>query len=90
MSIFESMKVGESFDSIYEYEDLLRTIKEAEYDDLIEEVPVMLRRVVPQVEHWYREKRTGIIYSVRPPEFPARGYWGPVPVGEFQLPGRLQ
>lgn len=53
MSIFLSMKDGETFSSIYEYEGLLRALKNAEDNDLIEEVPVSARREVPQVEHWY-------------------------------------
>ncbi len=90
MSIFQSMKDGETFSSLYEYESLLRVLKNAEENDLIEEIPVSARREVPQVEHWYREKDTGNVYSMLPPEFPAKGYWGPVPLGDFQLSERHQ
>ena len=90
MYIFLSRKDGETFSSIYEYEGLLRALKNAEDNDLIEEVPVSARREVPQVEHWYREKGTGAVYSLLPPEFPAKGYWGPVPLGDFQLSAQYQ
>ena len=90
MTIFESMKEGESFQSIYEYEDLLREIEDAEAKALIEPIPVAAKRVVPQVENWYREISSGVVYSLRPPEFPAKGYWGPVPLDEFNLPQQPQ
>ena len=89
MSVFESMKKDESFASIYEYEELLRAIKHAELQQLIEQVPVVAKRPVPQIENWYREMSTGVVYSLCPPEFPAKGYWGPVPLGEFELPPQI-
>jgi hypothetical protein len=90
MSIFNSMKQAKTFESIWDYENLLRLIKKAEEDGRIIEIPVSAKREVPQMEHWYQDKDTGSVYSLLPPEFPAKGYWGPVPLGDFQLSERVQ
>jgi hypothetical protein len=90
MTIFESIKNDESFSSIYEYEDVVRAIEDAISKRVIERIPVLARRRVPQVEEWYREVSSGAVYSLRPPEFPARGYWGAVPLDEFEIASQPQ
>jgi hypothetical protein len=84
------MKQAKTFDSIYDYENLLRSIRKAEEDGLVMEIPVPVKRAVPQTEHWYQDKASGSVYSLLPPEFPAKGYWGPVPLDDFQLSERIQ
>ena len=85
MSIFELMKESDDFSSIYEYKNLLLAIEDAKHHNLIEQIPVGAKRYVAQVESWYREMSSGSVYSLIPPEFPAKGYWGPVPLEEFQF-----
>lgn len=50
-------------------------IGEAVDRGFVEEVPVMRRREISVTENWYRDNETGEIYSLVPPEPPARGEW---------------
>jgi hypothetical protein len=50
----------------------------------VEEVPVINRHPMRSVENWYRDKDTGEIYSLVPPDFPARGQWARVDIEELK------
>ena len=58
-----------------EFRELQRMISEAIERGYVEEVPVMITRAHPWTENWYKDKETGEIYSLMPPEFPAKGSW---------------
>ncbi len=72
MSIFEEMYPYRQFDSWRDFEELRRMLAQAMSRGFVEEVPVMRTREVPRTENWYRDKETGDIYSLIPPEPPAK------------------
>jgi len=75
MSIFDEMYPYGQFDSWRDFDEVKRMLGEAISHGFVEEVPVMKKREVPRTENWYRDKETGDIYSLIPPEPPARGGW---------------
>lgn len=83
MSIFEEMYPYRQFDSWRDFDELKRTLAESISRGFVEEVPVMKTNEVPRTENWYRDKETGEIYSLIPPEPPARGAWEPVDIEEL-------
>jgi hypothetical protein len=89
MSIFEQMYAFRQFDSWRDFDELKRMLSEAISRGFVEEVPVMNKREVPRTENWYRDKETGDIYSLIPPEPPARGGWERVDVEELKRTGHL-
>jgi hypothetical protein len=72
MSILREMHDKSFFDTPREFSELQRMISEAIERGYVEEVPVMIVRAYPWTEHWYKAKETGEIYSLMPPEFPAK------------------
>jgi len=36
------------------------------------------------IENWYRDKETGEIYSLVPPDFPDRGWWDRVDIEDLK------
>jgi hypothetical protein len=85
MNVFREMFDNDKFESLRDFTELQRMLRQAIERGYVEEVPVTLRREVSQVEHWYRDKETGDIYSLIPPESAARGFWGPVNLDEYQI-----
>jgi hypothetical protein len=85
MNVFREMFDNDKFESLREFTELQRMLRQAIERGYVEEVPVTLKREVSQVEHWYRDKETGDIYSLTPPESAARGCWGPVNLDEYQV-----
>jgi hypothetical protein len=75
MSIFKEMHAQWQFDSQRDFAELQRMLEEAINRGHVEEVPVMVTREVRITENWYRDKETGEIYSLVPPDPPARGSW---------------
>ena len=75
MSVFEEMYPFPQFNSWREFEELKRMLAEAIERGLVEKVQVIRRRGVPRTESWFRDKEHGEIYSLIPPEPPARGSW---------------
>jgi hypothetical protein len=84
MNVFQEMFDRSKFESLREFTELQHMLRQATERGYVEEVSVTLKRDVPQSEHWYRDKETGDIYSLIPPEGGARGYWGPVPLDEYR------
>lgn len=75
MSVFQEMYPSRQFDSWHDFEELKRMLSEAIDRGFVEEINVIKSREVPRTENWYRDKETGEIYSLIPPEPPARGSW---------------
>jgi len=75
MGIFKEMYEMRLFNSDWEYRELRRMLTEAMSRGYVERIPVMKpHRWVPD-EEWYRDKETGEIYSLVPPEEKNRGHW---------------
>jgi hypothetical protein len=85
MNVFREMFDNDKFESARESTELQRMLRQAIERGYVEEVPVTLKREVSQVERWYRDKETGDIYSLIPPESATRGCWGPVNLDEYQI-----
>ena len=85
MNVFREMFDHDKFESLRDFTELQRMLRQATERGYVEEVPVTLKREVSQIEHWYKDKETGEIYSLIPPESAARGYWGPVQLDEYQM-----
>lgn len=85
MNIFQEMFDRTKFESLREFTELQRMLSQATERGYVEEVPVAVKREVSQVERWYKDKETGDVYSLIPPEAAARGYWGPIPLDEYQI-----
>jgi hypothetical protein len=91
MSIVEEMYPSRQFNSWGDFDELKRMLSEAISRGYVEEVPVMRVREVPQTESWYRDKETGDIFSLVPPEPPARGAWERIDMEEVRrTPHRTQ
>jgi hypothetical protein len=63
------------FNSRREFDGLKRMLGEAISRGHVEIIPAMNRWQVPVDEQWFREKETGVIYSLMSPEPPTRGGW---------------
>jgi hypothetical protein len=75
MGIFQEMHELRLFNSDWEYRELKRMLSESISRGYVEQIPVMKpQRWVPN-EEWYRDKETGEIYSLVPPEEKDRGQW---------------
>jgi hypothetical protein len=84
MNVFREMFDRDKFESLLEFTELQRMLRQALERGYVEEVSVSLKRETAQVEHWYRDKETGDVYSLIPPESAARGHWGPIDLEQYQ------
>ena len=80
MSIFVEMHSGKHIESSEDFDELQRMLAEAIDRGYVEEVPVMKKHPMVHVINWYRDKESGEIYSLVPPDFPARGRWEKVDI----------
>ena len=87
MSIFKEMHETHSFSSFEEFNDLQRMLASAISRGFVEQVSVMKPSQFAPDMAWYREKETGEIYSLTPPDPPARGWWDRVDIEELKEPG---
>jgi hypothetical protein len=78
-----------SFDSQREYAELQRMLAEAISRGYVEQVPVMKPSRLSPLETWYRDRKTGEIYRLYPPDpdSPDRGWWDRVDIEELKEPG---
>lgn len=90
MSIFKEMHPKWQFDSWREYYELKRMLSEAIERGHVEIIPAIKGRQIPRDVTWYREKETGVIYSLGIPDPPARGRWMPVDIEDFVPKGPAQ
>jgi hypothetical protein len=87
MGIFKEMHETRHFNSDWEYRELRRMLSQAISRGYVEQVPVMKpSRFSPKLE-WYRDKETGEIYSLNPPEEKIRGWWDRVEIQDLMEPG---
>ena len=87
MGIFKEMYEMRLFNSDWEYRELRRMLNEAVLRGHVERIAVMKpHRLVPN-EEWYRDKETGEIYSLVPPQEKNRGRWIKVDPGDLVKPG---
>jgi hypothetical protein len=87
MGIFSDMYQMRCFNSDWEYRELKRMLSEAISRGYVEPIPVMDPHPYCRTEEWYREKETGEIYSLVPPEEKSRGRWTKVEREELIQPG---
>jgi hypothetical protein len=89
MSIFYDMHPNRSFQSWRDFEEVKRMLREATERGHVESVtPLKHPRHIPHEEYWYRDKETGEIYRMSPPnpDPPATGAWEPVDLGDYLDP----
>lgn len=73
MTIFKEMHETREVGSQQDYEELKRTLLDAISRGYVEQIPVMKpNRFLPR-QTWYRDRETGQIYSLVPPD--DRGGW---------------
>ncbi len=75
MGIFKEMYEMRLFNTDWEYRELRRMLSESISRGYVERIPVMKPHRFQPSEEWYREKETGEIYSLVPPEVKSRGQW---------------
>lgn len=88
MAIFKEMYEMRLFNSDWEYRELRRMLSEAISRGYVEQIPVMKPHPWVPDEEWYRDKETGEIYSLVPPEEKNRGRWREVDPEDLTEPGR--
>jgi len=87
MGIFRDMHETRHFATDWEYRELRRMLSEAMSRGYVEQIPVMNpHRYAPRRE-WFRDKETGEIYSLDPPEEKSRGWWERVAPEDIVAPG---
>ena len=84
VSIFKEMHPYRPFGCYEAYDNLQRMLGEAIERGYVEEVSVMKRHPMRSAETWYREKETGDIYCLNPPDFPACGSWEQVDIEDLK------
>jgi len=77
LSVFKQMHEKSGFDSQWEFEQLLRMLSEAISRGYVEQVPVMKPSRFLPLQKWFRDKETGEIYSLVPPDGD-RGWWAKI------------
>jgi hypothetical protein len=86
MSIFDEMWPRSTFDTMREYTELVRMLNEAISRGHVEELSTALSRKPRADEKWFREKESGVIYSLIEPD--EKGpYWRPVEIEELMREG---
>lgn len=71
------------FDRPEEAEALEQRIDALIASGQVEEMPVAQPEHPLLEEHWYRDVVTGDVYRYCPPEYPARGTWQKIEVGDI-------
>jgi len=84
MSLFEEMHPAGYIESASSFDDLRKALSDAIAAGRIEEVPVMKKHPMIMIINWYRDKETGEIYSLIPPDFPARGIWEKINIDDLK------
>ncbi len=86
-SIFYDMHPNRSFQSWRDFEEVNRMLHEAIERGYVEAVtPLKAPDKLPTEEFWYRDKETGVIYKMSPPNPPARGLWERVDLDDYIAP----
>ena len=85
MTIFKEMHEARALGH-WDYKELLRMLSEAIARGYVEQVPVMKPHRYAPDRTWYREKETGVIYSLDPPD-ERSGWWDEVDPKDLIAPG---
>lgn len=88
MTIFKEMHEAREISSQGDYHELLRMLSEAIARGHVEQVPVMKPHPYAPRQAWYREKATGVIYSLYPPDERA-GWWAEIDPSDLIAPGEM-
>jgi hypothetical protein len=75
MGILKEMHELRLFNSDWEFRELRRMLSESVSRGSVEQIPVMKPHPWVPREEWYRDKGTGEVYSLVPPEEKDRGQW---------------
>jgi hypothetical protein len=86
VTIFKEMHEAREIGSQRGYHELLRMLSEAIALGYVEQVPVMKPHPYAPRRTWYREKETGLIYSLDPPD-ERGGWWAEVDPSDVIAPG---
>jgi hypothetical protein len=80
----ETREVAPGFD----YRELRRMLSEAIARGCVDQIPVMKPHPFVRDREWYRDKETGQIYSLDPPD-ERSGWWVEVDLDDLMEPGRI-
>jgi len=86
MSIFREMHPYREVGSWWNYTELRRMLSEAISRGFVEEVPVLKKHPMVRTVNWYRDKESGEIYYLVPPDpgdERSRGCWDRVDMEEL-------
>jgi hypothetical protein len=84
MSIFYEMHPNRSFQSWRDFNEVTRMLREAIGRGYVEAItPLQHPTQLRHEEFWYRDKETGEIYRMSPPEPPSTGVWEPVDLENY-------
>jgi hypothetical protein len=86
VTIFKEMHETREVSGQRDYQELLRMLSEAIAGGYVEQVPVMKPDPYAPRLTWYREKETGVIYSLDPPD-ERSGWWTEVDLKDLIEPG---
>lgn len=86
MTVFKEMHEAREISGQRDYDELLRMLSEAIARGYVEQVPVMKPHPYAPRLAWYREKETGVIYSLDPPD-ERSGWWAEVDLKDLIEPG---
>jgi hypothetical protein len=87
VGIFKEMHEQREVSSVHDYRNLRRMLSEAISRGCVEQIPVIKPHPLAPHREWYRDKETGQIYSLDPPD--ERGdWWTEVDMDDLIEPGR--
>jgi hypothetical protein len=84
MSIFKEMHETHSFNFYEEFDALQRMLASAIARGYVKQVPVMIPCEFSPNMTWYQDIDTQEVYSLTPPNPPAREWWKQVDVRELE------
>jgi hypothetical protein len=74
MPLFQDLHEKRQFESVRDYEEFRLRLQQAIDRGFAEEVEPIKPNPLGE-EYWFRDKESGEIFSLTPPDFPARGKW---------------
>jgi RHS repeat-associated protein len=79
MSVFRDLHQKRQFDSVREYDEFRRMLQQTIDRGFVEELAPINPNPLGE-QYWFRDKETGEIFTLTPPDFPSRGSWHQVNV----------
>jgi hypothetical protein len=86
VGIFKDMHEAREIGSQRDFKELQRMLSEAISRGYVEQVPVLKPNRFSPRKTWYRDKETGQIYSLDPPD-ERGGWWAEVDLKDLVEPG---